>query len=132
MSVEANKSVVRVLIAALEHGDFDKMLSTLEDDIRFYVIGSSRYSGLFNGKQELLDKVLLPMAAQRDSGGYTEKILTLIGEDEVIAAETRGKKTTLRGEEYNNEYAYFFRFRNGRISEWRCYLDTELLSVTHD
>lgn len=131
MSVAENKNVVRALISALESADFDAMMALLDDDIRFYVIGSTQYSGLFEGKQRLLDDVLLPMAAQRGSNGYQEEILALVGEDDVVSAETRGCKTTISGQTYNNEYAYFFRFSNGKVKEWRCYLDTELLSSTH-
>ncbi|MDX1404997.1 MAG: nuclear transport factor 2 family protein [Woeseiaceae bacterium] len=131
MSVEQNKKIVTKALAALAAADFDALLSMLADDFVFYVIGSSRFSGTFEGKQSFLDGVLVPMAAQRDESGYSEEILTMIGEGDYVAAESRGRKRTVAGKEYNNEYAYIFRFSGSNISEWRCYLDTQLLEDTH-
>ena len=131
MSVEANKAVVKATLAALAAADFDTMLSYLDDDIVFYVIGSTAFSGTITGKQALLDEVLVPMAAERNEEGYSEELLQIIGEDDVVVTESRGNKTTRSGQQYNNEYAFFYQFRNGKICQWRCYLDTQLLQSTH-
>ncbi|MGH3807316.1 MAG: nuclear transport factor 2 family protein [Pseudonocardiaceae bacterium] len=119
-------------LSALAGGDYPRMLSNLSEDIRFYVIGSTPYSGLFVGRQALLDKVLLPMGRQRDAGGFAEEIINLIAEGDLVVTESRGRKTTVTGQQYNNEYLFIYRLQAGRITEWRCYLDTQLLADTHD
>lgn len=131
MSVEENKTVVLKTQEALAAADFDTMLSHMTDDIVFYVIGSTSFSGTCNGKQALLEKVLIPMAEQRDENGYSEEILQIIGEGDVVVTESRGCKTTLQGQQYNNEYAFIYHFSDGKICQWRCYLDTMLLEGTH-
>ncbi len=131
MSIESNKKLVLQTLEALAVADFDTMLANMTDDILFYVIGSTSYSGTYIGKQALLQNVLQPMAAQRDEKGYSEEILQIIGEGDVVVTESRGSKTTLEGRQYNNEYAFFYHFRDGKICQWRCYLDTMLLEDTH-
>ena len=67
----------------------------------------------------------------RDESGYSEEILTVVGEGDIVVTESRGRKRTKTGQQYNNEYAFVYRLRDGRICEWRCYLDTQLLADTH-
>lgn len=131
MSVQQNKALVLRTIKALEDADFETMLANITDDIDFYVIGSTPFSGHHNGKQALLENVLKPMVDQRDDSGYSEELVSIIGEAETVVMESRGNKTTLSGQSYNNEYAYVFQIRDGLISQWRCYLDTMLLHNTH-
>ena len=131
MSVEKNKEVVLRTLKALQEGDYTTMLAQLTDDVKFYVIGSTRYSGLFEGKDRILNEILIPMGEQRDENGYSEKILTLMGEGVLVLTESVGQKRTRSGQQYNNEYAFIYRLVAGKITEWRCYLDTELLATTH-
>lgn len=132
MSIATNKHVVLDLLAALAAGDYERMLGYLHDEIRFYVIGSTRYSGLQSGKQALLENVLLPMGAQRGPGGFSEEILEIIGERDIVVTQSRGHKVTTAGQLYANEYAFIYRFEDGLVREWSCYLDTALLAATHD
>ena len=131
MSVETNKQLVLSTLAALAAGNYPAMLDGLAEDIRFYVIGSTPYSGLYQGRQEVLEKILLPMGAQRDASGFTEEIINLIAENDYVVSESRGKKTTVSGQAYNNEYLFIYRIEDKRIKEWRCYLDTQLLADRH-
>lgn len=131
MGVEQNKQVVLETLAALAEGDYQRLLSCLSEDVHFYVIGSTPFSGHYHGRQELLDKVLLPMGAQRNEEGYSEEILNIIGEGDLVVTESRGSKTTVSGKQYNNEYLFIYRLEQGKICEWRCYLDTQLLDDTH-
>jgi ketosteroid isomerase-like protein len=131
MSTDANKQLVLDTLAALAAGDYARMLENLTEDVSFYVIGSTRYSGLYQGRQALLQKVLLPIGSQRDESGFSEQILNIVGEGDVVVTESRGQKTTTSGKLYSNEYAFIYRVRDGKIAEWRCYLDTQLLSDTH-
>ena len=131
MTVEENKQVVLAALAALGTGNYEEMLGHLTDDIQFYVIGSTSYSGFYSGKQELLEKILLPMGAQRNEDGFSEEIIHIIGENDYVVSESRGNKTTESGSQYNNEYLFIYRLVDGKIKEWRCYLDTQLLADTH-
>lgn len=132
MSVEENKKVVLAALNTLGAGEFRKMLDYLTDDIRFYVIGTTKYSGLFVGKEDFYNRLLKPMTDQIGEGGFREEIVKIIGEGDIVVTESRGYEVLTNGKEYNNEYAFIFQLRDGLIAEWNCYLDTMLIASSHD
>lgn len=127
--IDQNKHIVLGVITDLERGDYPALLEKCAPDIQFYVIGATRYSGLFRGKQEFFERVLQPLGQQRGSA-YREKIIRLVGEGDCVIVESCGEMTTKDGMPYNNEYAQIFEIEHGLVAQWRCYLDTELLSST--
>lgn len=114
-------------IKSLSDGRFEDYLTYLHDDVQFYTIGSTPYSGLIVGRAEVWKKVLSKTTSSIGPGGYHEKILTVISEGEHVAVRSVGTETMTSGFEYNNEYAAFYRVVNGLIIEISFYLDTDLL-----
>ncbi len=66
MSVAENKDFIRHLFSEMSKGNVDAYLNSLAEDGRFTIIGTSKYSGVFNGKQEFIDRVLVPLTTQLD------------------------------------------------------------------
>ena len=58
MSVAENKEFIRHLFTELSNGNFNAYLESLAGDGRFIIIGTTKYSGTFQGKQEFIDRVL--------------------------------------------------------------------------
>ena len=54
---------------------------------------------------------------------YAEEI---IAERDRVVVLARGEVKTVRGEDYNNEYCFVFRLREGKVFEVREYCDTAL------
>ena len=131
MSLDENKAVVRDYLERMARND-ESMADLLAEDIVWWVPPSTDYGGTYHGKQALLDKVLIPMAEQRNENGFSEEILRIIGEGDVVVTESKGQKTTVQGHQYNNEYAFIYELSGGKICRWRCYLDTMLLESTHN
>jgi len=123
----ANKALVLRAIAALEAGDYEAYLAYLAEDVRFYTIGTTPYSGLIVGRQAVWDQVLGKTTQSIGEGGYREEIVRVICEDDVVAVQSRGHEQTTAGVDYNNEYACFYVVRAGEIAEITFYLDTDLL-----
>jgi ketosteroid isomerase-like protein len=128
VDAQGNKDVVLSAIAALSAGDYQGYLAHLSEDVRFYTIGTTRYSGLIVGRDAVWSEVLAKTTKSIGEGGYREEILRIIGEGEVVAVQSRGYEKTSNGQDYNNEYACFYVVRDGKICEINFYLDTELLS----
>jgi ketosteroid isomerase-like protein len=97
------------------------------DDVKFTIIGTTKYSGTCNGKQELIQKVLAPLTAQLE-GGITLTPENFIADGDYVAMQARGKATTKSGKPYNNTYCQVFRIANGKVQEITEYLDTELVT----
>ena len=127
MGAAENKEIIHNMFAELSKGNADAFLGTLADDVRFTLIGSTKFSGVINGKQEFIERVLAPLGALLE-GGIVMNVDNLISEGDHVVMQGRGKSTTKSGRPYNNIYAQVFRLANGKVQEVTEYLDTELVT----
>jgi uncharacterized protein len=127
MGAAENKKLIQDMFAELSKGNAPAFLNALADDVRFTIIGTTKYSGTCNGKQELINKVLTPLTAQLE-GGLTITPENFIADGDFVAMQARGKSTTKSGKPYNNTYCQVFRIVNGKVQELTEYLDTELVT----
>jgi ketosteroid isomerase-like protein len=128
MGAAENKQFIINTFAELSKGNGDAFLGALADDIRFTIIGTSKYSGTFNGKQELISKLLAPLNAQVE-GGMAITPDNLVAEGDFVVMQARGKALSKNGQRYDNTYCHVFRFANGKVQEVTEYLDTELITT---
>ena len=119
--------MIRNMFAELSKGNADAFLGAMADNVRFTIIGSTKFSGTFDGKQEFINKVLAPLGAQLE-GGLTLTVDNLIAEGDHVAMQARGKSNTKSGGTYNNTYCQVFKLANGKVQEVTEYLDTELVT----
>jgi ketosteroid isomerase-like protein len=127
MGAAENKEAIRNMFAELSKGNADAFLGALADNVRFTIIGSTKFSGTFNGKQEFINKVLAPLGAQLE-GGLSMTVDNLIAEGDYVAMQARGKSNTKSGGTYNNTYCQVFKLNNGKVQEATEYLDTEVVT----
>ncbi len=127
MSAAENKELIRNMFAELSKGNAQAFLDTMADNVRFTIIGSTKFSGTFNGKQEFVNKVLMPLGAQLE-GGLTIAPENFIAEGDYVAMQARGNSRTKSGGTYNNSYCQIFRITSGKVQEVVEYLDTELVT----
>jgi len=128
MGATENKQLIQNMFAELSKGNADAFLNNLSDTLRFTIIGTTKFSGTFNGKQEFINKVLAPLSSQLE-GGLTITPENVIAEGDTVAMQARGKSTTKTGKSYNNTYCQVFRIANGKMQEVTEYLDTELVTA---
>ena len=128
MGAAENKQLIQQMFTELSKGDANAFLNNLADTLRFTIVGTTKFSGTFNGKQEFINKVLTPLSAQLE-GGLTITPENLIAEGDYVAMQARGKSTTKTGKSYNNTYCQVFRIANGKVQEVTEYLDTELVTA---
>src|SRR5438552_4515350 len=127
MGAAENKYLIRNMFAELSKGDGEAFLGTFSDDVRYTIIGTSKYSSTFNGKQDLINRLLGPLTAQLE-GGITLTPDNLIAEGEYVAMQAHGKAQSKNGVAYDNTYCHVFRIVGGKGKEVTEYLDTELVT----
>ena len=127
MGAAENKQLIQTMFAELSKGNAEAFLGNMADNIRFTIIGTTKYSGTFNGKQELISKLLAPLTAQLE-GGLTITPDNFIADGDYVAMQARGKSATKTGKSYDNTYCQVFRLANGKVQEVTEYLDTELVT----
>lgn len=127
MSAENNKRFIEEIFTELSRGNPSLWLERMSDDVVFSIIGNTKFSGVFRGKQELIEKAMGPMQQLLVPGSVALEIKNLIADDAHVVMEARGRAKTKAGPEHNNTYAMIFRIANGKIVEVREYLDTALV-----
>jgi ketosteroid isomerase-like protein len=125
MATAENKAIVHTFFAAGNEGDLTRALALLADDVTWTNIGTTRFSGTYEGKQAVVDD-LLGSVFGRLQGGIRSTIDNVVAEGEFVVVQSRGRATTRNGDAYDNTYCHVFRIRNGRIVAVTEYLDTEL------
>lgn len=128
MGAAENKQFISNMFAELSKGNADAFLGALADDVRFTIIGSTKYSGTFKGKQDLIARLLAPLNAQVE-GAMTITPDNLIADGDFVAMQARGKALSKSGQRYDNTYCHVFRIANGKVQEVTEYLDTELVTT---
>lgn len=126
MSITVNKQIIRDFYAAAAAGDMETCFSLVADEVTWSNIGSTRFSGVYRGKQALAGDLLGPLfGALRN--GIAMRIDDMIGEGDLVAVLASGSAETLGGAPYNNTYCQVMRIRDGQIAEVREYMDTALI-----
>ena len=127
MGATENKEIIRNMFAELSKGNPEGFLGKMADDVKFTIQGTTKYSGTWNSKQELLAKLLGPLSAQLE-GGITITPYNFIAEGDYVVMQANGKSNTKTGGTYNNSYCQVFRLANGKVQEVTEYLDTEIVT----
>jgi uncharacterized protein len=128
VSAAENKQLMQNIFTELSNGDGAPFVESLADDICWTIIGSTKFSGTYRGKQAVLNELLRPLFA-RFADQYTNTAHRFIAEDDYVVIECRGRVTTKSGAPYNNTYCWVCRVTDGKLQELTEYLDTELVTA---
>ncbi len=128
MGIVENKQVVLDFYEAGARGDVDACFALLADDITWTNIGSTKFSGTYNGKKAIVENLLGPLFGQLKAG-ISSRIERLTAEGDIVVAQTSGSAETRDGKPYNNTYCQVIRIRDGRMAEVTEYMDTALVDA---
>ena len=64
MGAPENKQLMQQAFDGLERGDTTLFVDALSDDVRWKIIGSTKFSKTFQGKQSVVNELLRPLGAQ--------------------------------------------------------------------
>lgn len=129
MSTGENKKLLQDVFAAMAEGDSGPLVAALADDVRWTLLGSTPFSRTYEGKADVLDKLLGPLRAQID-GRLRLRAVNIVGEGDTVVVEARGEAVTRRGKPYNNAYCMVFHLEGGRVRALTEYMDSALVNAT--
>jgi ketosteroid isomerase-like protein len=127
MDAAENKALMQEAFEELAEGNGRPFVDLLGDDIRWTIIGTTEWSGIWEGKRAVRTRLLDPLFAQFATP-YRNGAIRLIAEDDYVVIECRGDVTTKADRPYRNTYCYVCRLEGGRVRELTEYCDTELLT----
>jgi uncharacterized protein len=128
MGIAENKRIVQAFYDAANHGDTEGFLGQLAEDVTWTNIGSTKYSGTYVGKNDLVAKLVAPLFGQLKAG-IASTIHNMIAEGDFVVVQLSCQSETKDGRPYNNTYCHVFRIRDGKIGEVTEYFDTELATA---
>jgi ketosteroid isomerase-like protein len=127
METAENKEFMQEVFGELAKGNGKPFVESLGEDIRWSIIGSTEWSGTWEGKEAVQKGLLGPLFAQFATT-YRNRAIRLIAEDDYVVIECRGDVITNEGRPYRNTYCYVCRLEGGSVRELTEYCDTELLT----
>lgn len=126
LSSDLNKKLLRDVFEETAKGNGRPFMDALADDVRWTIIGSTPWSGTYEGKSSVVADLLIPLAHQL-AGANVVSALRFIAEDDVVVVEGKNHSTTRAGLPYPNQYCWVMTMRDGRVAEITEYTDTQLI-----
>ena len=122
-----NKQLLQHVFAELAKGNGAPFLDSFADDVRWTIVGRTKWSRTYHGKKDVIDKIF-GMIRQRIEGQVNVHARRFVAEEDIVVVEATGEATTRTGKPYNNDYCWIFRLDGGKVREITEYLDTELVT----
>ncbi len=123
-----NQKIVQQWFDHIAAGDAAAAFALFADNIVYELKGSTPVSGIYRGIEQIVNDFFTPWRRQID-GALVVTVDEMIAAGERVVVLGRGVATTVYGLPYNNDYAFVFTVRNGRISQVSEYLDTALVET---
>jgi uncharacterized protein len=124
----SSRETVQKWFDLIAKGDAQSAFALFTDDIVYTLKGATPVSGVYRGLRQIVEDFFTPWRKQI-VGDIVLTVEELIGEGERVVALAHGKAKTIHGLPYDNDYAFVFRLRDGKISEVIEYLDTALVET---
>lgn len=126
MTCDENKALVRRIMEARARGDYEPFRAAMADDFVWRMIGTTAWSGTYNGKADVIERLMQPLYAQF-SGPLQINPIRILADEDYVVVQCAGNATTLSGERYANTYCFVIRLENGMFRELTEYMDTALV-----
>jgi ketosteroid isomerase-like protein len=123
-----NKRLMQEIFAALSKGDGKPFRDSLAEDVRWSLMGTTKWSGTYEGKRAVIKELLRPLFAQF-ADQYPNSAHRFIAEGDYVVVECRGRVTTKSGKPYHNSYCWVCRIADGKLQELTEYMDTALVAA---
>ncbi len=126
--MSSSRAVVKQWFDHIADGDAQAAFALCTHDIAYSLKGTTPVSGTYRGLEAIFNDFFAPWSKQID-GHITLSVDEMIGDGDRIVVLSRGESTTTLGKPYNNEYAFVFGIRDGKICEIIEYMDTALVET---
>jgi len=126
--MSGSREIVQTWFDLIAKGDAQGAFALFADDVTYDLKGTTPVSGVYRGLRQIVEDFFTPWRKQI-VGDIVLTVDELIGDGDCVVALARGKAKTIHGLPYDNDYAFVFRLRDGKIKEVIEYLDTALVET---
>jgi ketosteroid isomerase-like protein len=128
VTARENKQLMQEIFSGLSKGDGKLFVESLAEGFAWTIIGTTKWSKTYRGKQAVQRDLLKPLFAQF-ADRYTNTAHRFIADEDYVVVECRGKVTTKTGKPYDNTYCWVCRIAEGKLQALTEYCDTQLLEA---
>jgi ketosteroid isomerase-like protein len=123
--MDDSKTVARRYVAAVQAGDEATLRGMFAEDASWTLAaGDLPISGVWTGRDRILDDFLATARARLEPGSVSLEVTGLIAEEDRVVVQWTSRARTREGRPYENECIGVFTIRDGRIHAVREYMDT--------
>ena len=126
--MRSSREIVQQWFDCIARGDAPAAFALFDPEVIYTLKGTTSVSGTYRGLQAIVDDFFTPWSRQI-KGHIAIHVDELIGEGERIVALAHGTAITIHDLPYDNDYAFVFCVRGGKITEVIEYLDTALVET---
>ncbi len=123
--IERNKAVARQFLDDMSNGNVQAIVDAYAEDGRVHTMGQTLISGVF-------DKETIKQFAGQVLGAFPQGIKftinQLTAEDDRVAIEAESYGMHVSGRPYANKYHFLMRLRDGKVIDFKEYMDTEMVT----
>lgn len=125
MNTTDPKTVVVRYVGAVRDGHTETIVASFADDATWLYPGSLPISGLWEGREAIINDFLGGMGRYLDgSAPVVIGLVNAFADGDQVLAEWTSKATAANGATYDNRCAAVFTVRDGKITSVREYADT--------
>jgi len=124
----SNRDIVQSWFDLIAKGNAQAAFALFTEDVTYNLKGTTPVSGVYKGMRAIVEDFFTPWRKQI-VGDIVLTVDELIGDGDRVVALARGQAKTIHGVPYDNDYAFVFRLRDGKISEVIEYLDTAMVET---
>lgn len=124
-AAQTNKPLVQSFFDSLSAGDQEAAFALVDDDASWWVPGNLPYSGT---KTKAEYRAIARSIQAAFPTGFFLTVLSMIEENDTVAAEVESHGVRFNGRMYNNKYHFLFRIQNGKFVLVKEYMDTQHLA----
>lgn len=121
--MKSSEAAVRTFFDQLNTGDMENIRPLVREATWRPMVKGLTSAESYSG-DAIVDAFLVPVRGIFRAGDPQVSIDLLVADEDAVAVETAGTGKLADGRDYDNRYAWFFRVRNGQITEIREYLDS--------
>ncbi|WP_040869905.1 nuclear transport factor 2 family protein [Nocardia exalbida] len=125
MTAIENKKLLADIFEQMSSGNTRALSDAMADDFRWVFPGDWSWSGTWEPKSAVLERLLRPLMTQFT--GYRLAAETIIAEGDRVVVRARAEGVTTRGENYDQTYCFVFQVADGKLREVVEYCNTALV-----
>ncbi|WP_413992483.1 nuclear transport factor 2 family protein [Labrys okinawensis] len=120
---ETNRAIVARAFANWSRGAGNVFMDLLAPDATWTIVGRSQVARTFPTREAFLSQVISPFG-QRMARPLVPTVRSLVADGDQVVIHFDGEGVAHDGQPYRNSYAWFFRMRDGRVTEATAFFDS--------